>query len=112
MVTTVAVFRNGDSTATGIVSRSKALLKSLGLPNRFLIIQCRTPVYVRPATTTNITPTTATVVELKPDSASLASSTPVKNKTPMTQRNTKSERNLVNSRTPNVASTVTMVIQA
>lgn len=111
MVTTVAVFRNGDSTATGIVSRSKALLKSLGLPNRFLIIQCRTPVYVRPATT-NITPTTATVVELKPDSASLASSTLVMNKTPMTQRNTKSERNLVNSRTPNVASTVTMVIQA
>ena len=77
-----------------------------------LIIQCRTPVYVRPATTTNITPTTAAVVELKPDNASLTSSTPVTNRTPMTQRNTKSERSLVNSRIPNVTSSVTMVIQA
>ena len=58
------------------------------------------------------TPTMATVVELKPDNASLALSTPVTNSTPMTPRNTRSERNLVNSRIPNVTSTVAMVIQA
>ena len=58
------------------------------------------------------TPTMATVVELKPDNASLALSTPVTNSTPMTPRNTRSERNLVNNRIPNVTSTVAMVIQA
>ena len=40
------------------------------------------------------------------------SSTPVTNNTPITPRNTRSERNLVNIRILKVLSTVTMVIQA
>ena len=55
---------------------------------------------------------TTTDVELKPEKASLASSTPVTNRTPIAPRNTRSERNFVNSRILNMPNTVTMVIQA
>ena len=62
--------------------------------------------------TTNSTPTTATEVWLMPDKASLASSTPVTYRIPTAQRNTTSERNLVNNRTVNIPSTVMIVIHA
>ena len=62
--------------------------------------------------TTNSTPMTTTDVELKPEKASLASSTPVTYRTPIAPRNTKSERSLVNIRMLNMPNTVTMVIQA
>ena len=75
MATTVTVLSRGDNTATGTISRSRAVLWPLGHPSRCLTIQCSMPVYVKPATTTNITPTTATVVELKPERASPALST-------------------------------------
>ena len=73
---------------------------------------CSTPVCVRPATTTNSTPITTTEALLKPEKASLTSNTPVTNNTEIAPKKTKSERNLVNSRTLNIVRTVAMVIQA
>ena len=65
-----------------------------------------------PATTMNSTPMTTTLVLLKPEKASLASSTPVTYKTAIAPRNTRSVRSLVSSNTVNIVSTVTMVIHA
>ena len=58
------------------------------------------------------TPITTTEVLLNPENASLASSTPVTNRTPMAPRKTRSERSFVKSRIVNYVSTVTMVIHA
>ena len=53
-----------------------------------------------------------TDVELKPENASLALSTPVTKRIEMAPRNTRSERILVNNRMVNIVSTVAMVIHA
>ena len=58
------------------------------------------------------TPITTTDVLLNPENTSLASSTPVTNRTPMALRKTRSERCFVKSRIVNYVSTVTMVIHA
>ena len=55
---------------------------------------------------------TTTEPELKPEKASLASSTPVTKRMAMAARNTRSARSFVVSMTVNIVSTVTMVIQA
>ena len=55
---------------------------------------------------------TTTDVELNPENASLASSTPVTYSTPIAARNTTSARNFVRSIVENMPSTVMMVIQA
>jgi hypothetical protein len=53
-----------------------------------------------------------TEVLLKPENASLASSTPVTYRMPIAERNTKSALSFVNNIVVNMPSTVTMVIQA
>ena len=110
--TTVVLLRNELSAATGTISLTTALEYVSGCPNRFFTIHCNTPVCVSPATTTNSTPMTTTEPELKPEKASLASSTPVTNRMPMAPRNTRSARSFVSSKMVNIVSTVTMVIHA
>ena len=84
----------------------------MGWPSRCLTIHCRTPVCVSPATTTNSTPMTTTDVELKPEHASLASSTPATSSSPMDARKTTSARSFVSRSVVNKPDTVAMVIQA
>ena len=55
---------------------------------------------------------TMTLVLLKPEKASLASSTPVTKRMAMAPRNTRSVRNLVNNNTVNIVNTVRIVIHA
>ena len=110
--TTVVLLRNELSAATGNISRVTAPVYDLGCPSRCFTIHCSTPVCINPATTTNSTPITITDVLLKPEKASLASSTPVTNRIAIAPRKTKSERNFVNSSTVNIVSTVAIVIHA
>ena len=110
--TTVVLLRNELSAATGSISRITAFEYEFGCPNRCLTIHCKTPVCVRPATTTKRTPMITTDVELKPEKASLALSTPVTKRIEMAPRKTRSARSLVNNNTVNIVSTVAMVIHA